>query len=146
MSNKRNRQVQAEPASTTVITKEVEPIQEDSSPVSEANPVEEIQTEVTEEQPASVVAEDTVPHSQPTVEATATVTHDNLEMTVGTASTTVITKEVPKQVDAGLVKVLISYPEGYAGTKYLQNGKTYEVSKESADLFVSKGIGQIIKS
>lgn len=43
-------------------------------------------------------------------------------------------------VDTSLVQILIEYPEGYAGQKHMTNGKVYDVSPETAELLISRGI------
>jgi hypothetical protein len=40
--------------------------------------------------------------------------------------------------DTRLVKVKISYPDSYKGAKFLVEGQTYEVSPETAGLFIHK--------
>lgn len=45
-------------------------------------------------------------------------------------------------VDARLVKVLINYPDGYKGRRFLKDGQQYEVSPESADIMIAKGIAE----
>lgn len=47
--------------------------------------------------------------------------------------------------DHRLVKVLVKYPEGYKGTRYMNNGQEYKVSRESAGQFVKQGIAEIVE-
>jgi hypothetical protein len=42
------------------------------------------------------------------------------------------------------VTIRIEYPKGYSGAKYHKDGDVTIVSKESAELFVKKGIAKII--
>ena len=46
------------------------------------------------------------------------------------------------KVDNSLVKVTVHYPKDFTGARYLTDGKTYEVSKATAELFIEKGIAQ----
>ncbi len=46
-------------------------------------------------------------------------------------------------VDPSVVKVLIKYPDDYSGRKYFRNGQVVECSKETADIFIKKGIATL---
>jgi hypothetical protein len=48
-------------------------------------------------------------------------------------------------IDTSLVKIKVSYPKDFEGEKYMKEGMIYQVSKESAQLFVDKKIAKIIK-
>ncbi len=70
--------------------------------------------------------------------------------TISTSEVSVqnISSEKTEDIDLhpGLISVICSYPEGYAGQRHLQEGKTYLMSQESADLLISKGIALLAKS
>lgn len=46
--------------------------------------------------------------------------------------------------DANARFVIISYPKDFSGRRFFEDGKRYEMSKESADDVVKKGIGKIV--
>lgn len=143
--SKRNKPVQTPPPvdTTGAVTTEETPLEEQASETTEETPAEVGTSAIVEEEIVTEVAEEQAP-SQTIVEAKAEVKSNPLPLSLGVITTSVITKDAPPPVDTSLVKVLIKYPEDYAGKKYMQDGKVYETSKAGANEFVSKGIGTIV--
>jgi hypothetical protein len=62
--------------------------------------------------------------------------------------TTAVTSEVIRSSatdpgkDKRLVDIKISYPEGYKGTRHMKEGVVYEVSPETAEVLIKKGIAK----
>jgi hypothetical protein len=85
----------------------------------------------------------------PVVTATETKPSEvkSSEKSNGVASVTVSnirTSESPESelVDIRLIKILVKYPTDYKGKKMLVNDKEYDVSQETADILVGKGIAE----
>jgi hypothetical protein len=47
--------------------------------------------------------------------------------------------------DTNSRKVVIGYPKGYKGTRYMKDGEVKTVSKEVADKFIKDGIATLVK-
>jgi hypothetical protein len=74
----------------------------------------------------------------------ASVDSSPMELSAG-ATSVVISSSHPVPVDHSLVTVKVSYPENFKGKKYMAEGKEYQVSAQSAQMFVELGIAQIVK-
>jgi hypothetical protein len=61
-------------------------------------------------------------------------------LTISTGTVLSVASSKSEEVDTSLVKVLVSYPEGYTGGRYMTDGQEYSVSLETANLFIEKGI------
>lgn len=46
----------------------------------------------------------------------------------------------PEEVKNPLVKVIISYPTDYKGTRHFKDGDVKEIAPETAEMFISMGI------
>ena len=84
--------------------------------------VEETQPAAPEATPAAVEAAEPMAH------------------TTGVALSVSLTPDYGTPHDDRLVKVEISYPKDFKGTKYFKDGDIKEVSPETAELFIQKGI------
>ena len=68
------------------------------------------------------------------------------EVNVGVASTTIISSSATNEdVNKGLTKVKIGYPENYSGKKFFVDGDVKYVSAEVAENYITKGIAQVIE-
>lgn len=71
---------------------------------------------------------------------------DSVRNTGGNVTTTVVSSSFSREedlLDRSLVKVKISYPKNYDGTKYFHDNQEYSMSEESANEVVKQGIGTI---
>lgn len=71
---------------------------------------------------------------------------NNSEKIIGTTSVENFStgNDMPIDLHPGLTEIVATYPENYAGQKTMVDGQKYKVSKETADLLVSKGIAVIV--
>lgn len=88
--------------------------------------------ETTNEAPIKATVETAIDtSSEPSLQASGTVTFSSAN-------------EV--NVNAGLTKIVIAYPETFEGTKFFQDGEEKFVSPELAEQFVNLGIATIIEA
>jgi hypothetical protein len=75
----------------------------------------------------------------------------DVDMTIGsleidTAQATVISEQGPKPpADPDMVKFKASYPKDWSSEKHMQDGKVYDVHKDTAARFQELKIGKIVK-
>src|SRR5262245_22022216 len=101
-------------------------VKNESDTVTETISAAEVQTTAVEQQPAAKPKGDE-------------------ELELGTVRSTIVSSSRSRAedlVDKRLVKVKIKYPEGYKGPRHMKDEKEYSVAKETADLFIQRGIAE----
>lgn len=68
----------------------------------------------------------------------------NSNITQHTVSGSLDASQYQPHADANVVKVKIQYPEDYKGKKFFADGVVQEVSKETAGIFLEKGIATLV--
>lgn len=45
-----------------------------------------------------------------------------------------------------MATIIAKYPKGYEGKKFMTEGESYQVGEETAELLVSRGLGELVEN